>query len=79
MQAMIELSVLKLGLLIEEAINAATVNAAFALCMQDEVGSLERGKRGNFIFLDIKSYKEIPYFWGTNKVSKVVINGKEIV
>jgi len=75
---MIELSVLKLDLLVEEAINAATVNAAFALCLQDEAGSLEENKRGNFIFLDIKNYKEIPYIWGTNKVYKVVINGKEV-
>lgn len=78
MQTMIELSVLKLDLLVEEAINAATVNAAFALCLQDEAGSLEENKRGNFIFLDIKNYKEIPYIWGTNKVYKVVINGKEV-
>lgn len=78
MQTMVELSVLKLDLLVEEAINAATVNAAFALCLQDEAGSLEENKRGNFIFLDIKNYKEIPYIWGTNKVYKVVINGKEV-
>lgn len=78
MQTMIELSVLKLDLLVEEAINAATVNAAFALCLQDEAGSLEENKMGNFIFLDIKNYKEIPYIWGTNKVYKVVINGKEV-
>lgn len=78
MQSMVELSVLKLNLLVEEAINAATVNAAFALCLQDEAGSLEENKRGNFIFLDIKNYKEIPYIWGTNKVYKVVINGKEV-
>jgi len=78
MQTMIELSVLKLDLLVEEAINAATVNAAYALCLQDEAGSLEENKRGNFIFLDIKNYKEIPYIWGTNKVYKVVINGKEV-
>ncbi len=78
MQTMIELSVLKLDLLVEEAINAATVNAAFALCLQDEAGSLEENKMGNLIFLDIKNYKEIPYIWGTNKVYKVVINGKEV-
>jgi len=78
MQTMIELSVLKLDLLVEEAINAATVNAAYALCLQDEAGSLEENKMGNFIFLDIKNYKEIPYIWGTNKVYKVVINGKEV-
>ena len=78
MQTMIELSVLKLDLLVEEAINAATVNAAFALCLQDEAGSLEENKMGNFIFLDIKNYKEMPYIWGTNKVYKVVINGKEV-
>lgn len=78
MQAMIELSVLKIDLLVEEAINAATVNAAFAISLQDEVGSLEENKRGNFIFLDIKNYKEFPYIWGTNKVYKVVINGREV-
>ena len=78
MQAMIELSVLKLDLSTEEVINAATVNAAFALSLQDDVGSLEKNKRGNFIFLNVKNYKEIPYIWGTNKVYKVVINGKEI-
>lgn len=78
MQTMIELAVLKLGLSIEEAINAATVNASFAICLQDNYGTLECGKMGNFIFLDIQHYKEIPYFWGTNKVSKVIINGRDI-
>lgn len=78
MQSMIELAVLKLDLTIEEAINAATVNASFAICLQNRIGSLERGNIGNFIIFDIQNYKEIPYFWGTNKVDNVIIYGRKL-
>jgi imidazolonepropionase len=60
-----------------EAVSAATINAAFALGRDAEVGSLEPGKRADFLVLDCEDYREIPYRFGTNPVSRVFIEGKE--
>ncbi len=76
MQMMLELSVLKMGLSIEEAINASTINSAFACSLHQQAGSIEREKKANMILLNIDNYKKIPYLWGINKVYKVLLNGK---
>ncbi len=76
MQMMLELSVLKMGLSIQEAINACTINAAFACGLQHQAGSIEKGKKANMIILKIDNFKKIPYIWGINKIKQVVLNGK---
>ncbi len=76
MQMMMELSVLKMGFMIEEAIHAATINAAFACGIAHQVGSIAKGKKANLMMLDVDNYKKIPYFWGINKVQDVVLNGE---
>ncbi len=76
MQLMISLACLKMKLLPSEAINAATINAAFAIDRAHEVGSLEVGKKADIIILDIENHNQLPYFFGINLVETVIKNGK---
>jgi len=76
MQTMMELSVLKQGLTIEEAINASTINAAFACGLDQVTGSIEIGKRADLAFFSVNHYKKLPYIWGINKLSHLLIAGK---
>jgi len=62
----------------EEAINAATINAAHALNLSDKIGSISKGKMANFIITKpIKSYSSIPYAFADNCIEKVYLAGKE--
>lgn len=64
----------------EQAINATTINAAYAMGLEKEVGSICIGKRANiFITKDIPSYSYLPYSFGENVIDKVILNGKVIV
>lgn len=74
----IGLAVMKMGLTVEEAITAVTLNAACALEVAEEVGSLEVGKRADLIILDLDSYRQIPYFFGHNPVRTVLCAGKVV-
>lgn len=58
-----------------EAINAATLNAAFAIGRGPSVGSLEVGKRGDFVVYDVGDYREIPSRPGVNHAIIVVKGG----
>src|SRR5581483_8645274 len=58
-----------------EAITAATINAAYSLGRGDQIGSLEPGKRADFVIYDCKDYREIPYFAGVELTSSVYIAG----
>ena len=59
----------------EEAITASTLNAAAALNLSHEIGSIEVGKKADFLLLDIPSYRYLPYHFGENHVDKVVKDG----
>ena len=61
---MIALAVLKMRMTIEEALTAATLNAAAALRRAHLTGSIEPGKRADLVLLDLENYKQIPYFIG---------------
>lgn len=76
MQIMMELAVLKMGLSIQEAINASTINASFACGLSKKTGSIEKGKRADFVLLSVENYQQIPYIWGINKARKVILNGR---
>jgi len=58
-----------------QAIAAATINAAAAIGMEEVVGSLEPGKQADLIILDIPDYRHIGYRFGTNLVSAVIKKG----
>jgi imidazolonepropionase len=67
---------IKMKMTPEEAINAATINGAYAMNLEDEVGSITKGKLANFfITKEIPSYGFLPYSFGSNLIDKVYING----
>jgi len=71
---------IKMKMTPEEAINAATLNGAYAMGVQDELGSISRGKIANLIMTKaISSYAFIPYSFGVPQIEKVFIAGKEYV
>lgn len=62
----------------EQAINAATINGAFAMEVEDQVGSITKGKLANLIITKkVKSLYYLPYSFGENCIDKVLINGEE--
>ncbi len=65
-------------LLPSEALNAATINAAFAIGLGGKVGSIEVGKQADVLILDIDDYREIAYEFGGNLVETVFKNGWKI-
>lgn len=70
---------IKMGMNPEEAINAATINGAYAMGLEKEVGSITVGKKANFIVTKpINSYGFIPYAFGTSQIEKVYIKGKAL-
>ena len=63
-------------LLPEEAINAATINGAYAMELENELGSITIGKKANLIFTKpIPSLAYLPYAFGSDLIEKVMING----
>lgn len=79
MQLVLSLAVLKLGMTAEEAIQAATINAAAAVGMADRVGSLEVGKFCDLTIFTVDDYRAIPYHLGANLVDTVVAGGEVVV
>ena len=78
MQFTISLACHKMRMTPAEAVTAATINAAAALGMERRIGSIERGKRGDVIVLDVPSHAHIPYRFGTNLCSLVVKDGRKV-
>ena len=75
MHFIIQLAVFTLGMSVEEAINAATINAAYALGREKNVGSLEINKKADIILCDAPNYLHLVYHMGINSVRYVVKNG----
>lgn len=79
MQLILSMACILYRLLPEEAIHATTINTAYAMGLSQELGSIASGKRANvFITKEIPSYAYMPYYYGTNKVETVILNGKLI-
>ncbi|WP_353088722.1 imidazolonepropionase [Flavobacterium sp.] len=67
---------IKMKMTPEEAINAATINAAYAMDISATHGSITRGKKANFILTQPNiHYHELPYAFGSNRIAKVFLNG----
>ena len=79
MQMIIALACYNMRLSPAEALAASTINSACALQRQDEIGSLEVGKKADLIMFDVPNHNFLPYQFGVNLVSKVVKNGKVVV
>lgn len=70
---------IKLRLTPEEAINAATINGAYAMGVLETHGSITKGKKASLIITkEMSSYNYMPYAFGSNLVDKVILNGKFI-
>lgn len=78
MQMICSLAVMKMKFTPEEAINAATVNAACTLGIENRVSKIIPGYQADLIILDISDYKEFPYHFGVNLVKTVIKNGKVV-
>lgn len=77
MPLLIALSCIQMKMLPEEAINAATLNGAYAMEIDEQVGSITKGKLANLIFTKpIPSLAYLPYSFGENLIDKVMIRGK---
>ncbi len=75
MQMVISLAITQMRMLPEQAIAASTINAAAAIGLENEIGSIERGKQADIIVLDAKNYQQIGYHFGVNLVEKVIKKG----
>ena len=73
------LAVLKLRMTPEEVLSAVTLNAAAALGLAGELGSVEPGKRADLVVWDIQSFREIPYWMGQNLVWAVIKGGHKVI
>lgn len=79
MQFILSMACIKYKLLPEEAINAVTINSAYAMGLSEELGSIAKGKKANlFMTKPISTYEFMPYAYGSNKVEKVILNGEII-
>ena len=79
MNFVVSTACIKMKMTPEEAINAATINGAYAMGLEKEIGSITIGKQANLILTKpINSYAFIPYSFGTNQIEKVYLKGIEI-
>ncbi len=72
---MIALATIYMHMSVEETVTALTINAATALGLQDEIGSIEEGKAGDVVILRYPSYKFLSYHFGMNIVETTVKGG----
>jgi imidazolonepropionase len=79
MSVVIGLACLRLGLSVAEALVAATVNAAYAIGLGDEVGSLQPGKRADLVILTEPSHQYLPYYFASDLIAAAVKNGQVVV
>lgn len=78
MQIIMSLASIKMKMSVEEIINSVTINAAYAINLQNAVGSIEKGKQADFIIFDTPSYKDIIYNFGVNQIKIVIKKGNII-
>lgn len=78
MQMVMQLATLLMKMTVEESLTAATLNGAHSLRVAHETGSIERGKRADFVLLDAPSYLHLVYHFGVNLVSAVYRDGVRV-
>ncbi|MDD2813178.1 MAG: imidazolonepropionase [Bacteroidales bacterium] len=79
MMMVLSLACICLKMLPSEAINAATINSAYAMGLSDTMGSISRGKPANILITKpVPSYEFLPYSYGSNLIESVIINGNYI-
>ncbi|WAC02591.1 imidazolonepropionase [Lacinutrix neustonica] len=77
MNFVVSTACIKMKLTPEEAINAATINGAYAMGISNLYGSITKGKKANIIITKkVPSYNFLPYAFGENHIDQVIINGQ---
>ena len=76
MQFVIALACRMMKLTPAQAIVAATINAAHAICRADRIGSIEPGKQADLLVLSVADYRQLGYRFGTNLVRQVIKRGR---
>lgn len=76
MQMMMTLAILQMKMTTEEALVAATINAAHSIERAQEIGSLEERKKADIVIFDAPNHKYFAYHYGINLAEKVFKNGK---
>ncbi|MFA6200179.1 MAG: imidazolonepropionase [Bacteroidales bacterium] len=78
MQTIITFACVNYRMTPQEAFNATTINSAYAMGLSKTHGSIAKGKIANFyITKEIPSFEYMPYYYGTNKIDQVFLNGQE--
>lgn len=79
MNFVVSTACIKMKMTPEEAINAATINGAYAMGLEGEVGSITVGKRANFFITEkVNSYSFLPYSFGKDHIESVYLNGQVV-
>lgn len=79
MKFVMSLACVNYKMVTEEAINATTINTAYAMGVQDECGSIARGKKANiFITKEIPNIEYMPYAYGSDLIDLVILEGEVI-
>ena len=79
MNFIVSTACIKMKMTPQEAINAATINGAFAMGVEHEVGSITVGKKANLILTKpVNSLTELPYCFGSNLIEQVYVKGKAV-
>ncbi len=79
MQLMMSLGMIRQRMLPEEVIHAATLNGAYAMGLEEELGSITVGKKANLIITKpVPGYEFLPYAYGSELVERIILNGKII-
>jgi imidazolonepropionase len=79
MSFMLSLACIRMKMTPEEAINAATINTAYAMDLSDTYGSITKGKTASvFITKEIPSYAFMPYAFGSDVIDQVILKGEVV-
>lgn len=78
MQMVMQLATLQMKMTVEESLTAATLNGAYSLRLAEETGSIEVGKRADFVLIDAPSYLHLVYHFGVNLVTAVFRDGQRV-
>ena len=77
MNFVIALACTQMRMLPEEAVNAATINGAYAIELQEQVGSITKGKKANLILTRaVPSLSYLPYAFGSNLIENIMLSGE---
>jgi imidazolonepropionase len=79
MQTVMQFATIQMKMTVEESLTAGTLNGAYSLRLAQETGSIEAGKRADFVLLDAPSYLHLVYHFGVNLVAGVFRDGQRVV